>query len=455
MRTTGRRALALVDLGMALGAAAAASGLLLLRRRDRADRRGHAARRLLVFDAAYSLAVVRRRGIEESLLARSLDGWFEAVWSVNPLVGADPADPAGGVGAIEVTELGRGHCVWEGRVARWRRLASLPLTNFVLAQAELILRLGRLIRREGIAAIRAGDPYYLGLVGLVLARRYRIPLVVRVNGNYDSIYATTGRIAYPRLFRRRWIEKRIDHLVLSRADFVAGANRDNLDFALRNGADPVRSAVFPYGNLIAAAHWSDPRARARPRDVPAGPYLAWVGRLELIKHPDDVVEVARRVRERLPHVRAVLVGTGSLMEGLEEQLEASGLGEAVVLAGERDQSWIAGLMANASVILSPMTGRALVEAALSARPIVAYDVEWHAEIIRDGVTGVLVPYRDAEAMAEAAIGLISDPAEADRIGRAARADAEERMDPAALAAKEIEIYDRLIPSPVGSSAAEA
>ena len=51
--------------------------------------------------------------------------------------------------------------------------------------------------------------------------------------------------------------------MLPRADLVAGANRDNLDYAVRNGARKERSALFRYGNLIDPVHFADPADRER------------------------------------------------------------------------------------------------------------------------------------------------------------------------------------------------
>ena len=102
---------------------------------------------------------------------------------MNPLVDADQAaNAADGYGGSRMTQLGPAHTVIEATVGRFEQIRDLPLLNFVLAQAGLTAQLVRLIRTEDISVIRAGDPYYLGLLGLALARLTGIPLVVRING---------------------------------------------------------------------------------------------------------------------------------------------------------------------------------------------------------------------------------------------------------------------------------
>jgi glycosyltransferase involved in cell wall biosynthesis len=104
-----------------------------------------------------------------------------------------------------------------------------------------------------------------------------------------------------------------------------------------------------------------------------------------------------------------------------------GLDGSLFLLGNRGQRWIASLLAEADVIAAPMMGRALVEAALSGTPIVAYDVDWHGELIDDGETGVLVPFGDREAMARAILRMHDDPGRAAEYGDRARKIALETM----------------------------
>lgn len=417
------------------------------RRPSPAQRAGTDGRGLLVLDAAYSLDAVRRRGIEHSLVSRDLDGFFSRVWHVHPLVGAD-ADETADVttgGPLEASLQG-GHTVVEGHPALTAGPA-LPLLSFVRAQRALLRRLHELVSSAGIDVIRVGDPYYLGLLGLALARAHRLPLVIRINGNYDQIYEAVGRLAYPRLFRRRWVEKSVDRFVLRRADLVAGANRDNLQFALRNGTPANRGTVFPYGALIDPVHRTSPSDRS-PVLVAAGvtdrPVLLAVTRLEDVKQVFDLVRVLATVRHRHAMATLVLIGKGAAGPRLRKLAVEHDVSEALVLAGTRDQAWIASALAEADVVLAASAGRALVEAALSATPVVAYDVDWHAELIQDGVTGRLVPFKDLDAMAAAVGDLLASPADAARLGAAARRAAAEVMDPDALKAHERAAYETLL-----------
>ena len=66
------------------------------------------------------------------------------------------------------------------------------------------------------------------------------------------------------------------------------------------------------------------------------------------------------------------------------------------------------VLPHVSVIISTLTGRALAETALSAVPIVAYDIDWHGEAIETGITGELVPYSNYLHMADAVEKILND-----------------------------------------------
>jgi glycosyltransferase involved in cell wall biosynthesis len=415
--------------------------LLLPIRRRPAD-----GNHLLVLDASYDLTAVRSRKLETAIEARDVAGRFGHVWSVHPMVGADiPASPSTPV--VAEHRLHARHTFIEATITGGKRLRRYPTLAFVWSQLLLIVRLRRLLRSQPITAIRVGDPYYLGLLGLGLARAARLPFVIRINGNHDAIFESTGLLAYPRLFRRRSVEKQIDRFTLPRADLVFAPNADYLAFATRNGARADRTVVVPYGNLLASAHFADPASRPTLAELPTGrPLLICVSRLEPVKHTADVLDVLIAVRAVHPDATALIVGDGSLREAHLAAAHERGLDDALVLPGNRDQDWLASALAAADVVVAPMMGRALAEAALSATPIVAYDVDWHAELLTDGSTGRLVPFRDQSAMAVAVLDLLADPDGARAIGRRGRAHALATMAPEVVAAAEAQGWELLGPS---------
>jgi glycosyltransferase involved in cell wall biosynthesis len=420
---------------------------------ERADdrRQNRPPRKLLVLDTAYTLEMIRDRKLHFSVTCRDLDGFFDHVWSVHPFASLLTSEAWGPrFGPPTVTDLAPRHTVIEGRVGRFAILKPLFLPNFLLAQLGLLFDLRRLIKREGIGVIRVGSPLYLGLFGLALKRLTGIPLVIRVGGNHDKIFESTGQPLEPRLMRSRRIEKAVERFVFPRADLVAGANQDNLDFALANGAVPERSTLFRYGNLIDTRHYVDPAERPADQatldvlNIEPRKFLFYVGRLEPVKQPDHILQTLAEVRRRGHDVKAVLAGDGRMRAALEAQAAELGVADAVVFTGNLDQQSLALLFPLAAAVLSPHTGRALTEAALGAAPVVAYDIDWQGEIIETDVTGILVAPGDQPAMADATARLLADQGYAARLGDAVRERALTMLDPAALDEHERQQYRQLL-----------
>lgn len=408
-------------------------------------------RKLLVLDAGYTLEGIRERRIEQSVTCRDLDGFFTHVWSVHPFATLITSESWGlRYGRPKLYELAPRHTIIEGQVGRYAWLRRLFAPNFLLSQLDLFLMLWRLIRRESISVIRAASPLYPGLFGWALARLSGIPLVIRVGGNHDKSYETTGMPIEPRLMRSRRIEKIVERFVFSRADLVAAANQDNLDFALANGAKAERSTLFRYGNLIDGRHFVDPAMRLRDTaymaelGISPGKFLLYIGRLEPVKQPDHVVETLVEVRRRGFDVKAVLAGEGRMRAELAERARAAGIEDSLIFAGNVGQDRLAQLMPITAAIVSPHTGRALTEAALGAAPVVAYDIDWQGELIETGVSGILVPHGEVEQMVKGVVRLLSDPAYARQLGDALRKRALEMLDPLALDEHERQEYSKLL-----------
>jgi glycosyltransferase involved in cell wall biosynthesis len=417
----------------------------------RPSRQRHGARKLLVLDTAFSLEAIRERGLEHSVTCRDLGGFFEHVWTVHPFATLVTSDAwSSRFGRPVTTEISPRHTFIEGKLGRYGALRKLAPLNFLLGQIGVFRQLYRLVRAQGISVIRVGDPSYPGLLGLALSRLCGIPLVIRVGANNRKLRQTKGGPMMPRLFFSSRIEEAVERFVLKRADLVAGINLDNLDFALAGGARPAYSTLFRVGNLIDKRHLAAPSERrggGRLCDelgVTPNRFILFIGRLLVEKHPDDAVRVLAEVRKRQHDLKLVLAGDGKMRAGIAGLAHDLGVQDHVVFCGNKDQGWLSKVIPVAAAVLSPITGRALSEAAFGAAPIVAYDIDWQSELIETGVTGELVPHRSWIGMANALERFLRDPAYARAMGESARERALEMLDPDVLDQHERDQYLALL-----------
>ena len=403
---------------------------------------------ILVLDMSFTLEMFRKRQLDQALESRKLNGYFTRVISVHPLAGLFEVGERR-FGTPKFMHLDNAHTFIEGTIGISRLFAWLPPLNLILAQALLFVLIYRLVRDTRIDVIRIGDPYYLGILGWMLSRLLRVPLVIRSCFDYDLLYATSGKAVFPKLFRFRCIEKMIEKFVFPRCHMVAGANQNNLDYAIANGALPEKGVVFRYGNLIHPIHFTEPNMRDGITNIREEldlhqDFLMTVSRLEKMKQPEVNLYVLWELRQAGQNVTFLFVGDGSMRHELEVLAGRLGVLDHVRFVGNLSQEFIASLLPHARLVLSPHMGRGLTEACLAGAPIVAYDYDWQGEIILNGETGELVQNGHWQQMAERALWLLENPVEAARRGSAARRLALDMMNPEKLTRHEINAYEKLL-----------
>lgn len=406
---------------------------------------------MLVIDNSYTYEMIVNRGIEQSVLCRDLNGFFTHVWSVHPFATLlTSPNWTEKYGKPVIHKMNDRHTFIEGKVGRFKWLDNFFIVNFFISQILLFFKLLILIKKNGIKVIRVGDPSYLGIFGLSLSFLTRVPLVIRVNGNNKRVRNDTGKALYPKLFRSIKFETAIEKFVFPHADLVVSPNQDNLEYSVEFGAKLDKVKIFRYGNLLAPVHLEDPFARLcnyelfSSFNITPYKYLLLVGRLQPLKFPDDAIRILSKLHSENIKYQLVVVGEGDMLEELKKLALSEGVFDYVTFLGNQNQSTLAQLYTFASVVISPLTGRALSEAGLCGGAIVAYDLDWQGDIILNNKTGCLIPFRDWENMANSALKLISDQSFSKEMRINLREHALSILNPADLDKYEIEAYSKLI-----------
>jgi glycosyltransferase involved in cell wall biosynthesis len=165
----------------------------------------------------------------------------------------------------------------------------------------------------------------------------------------------------------------------------------------------------------------------------------------------EFVEAARRVRSSQPQWRFVLAGGvdhGNPSSLTEAELQAWNAEGVVEWLGHRSD--VRAILAGAHVVCLPSyregLPKSLLEASGIGRPMIASNVPGCREVVRDGITGLLVEPRDALALADAMMRLGLDPTLRARLGRAARERAEALYSIEDVVRDTFLIYDELLPA---------
>jgi glycosyltransferase involved in cell wall biosynthesis len=168
-----------------------------------------------------------------------------------------------------------------------------------------------------------------------------------------------------------------------------------------------------------------PDLRAELGLAPGVPVVGIVSRVKAGRRIEELVDAFRRVVDRLPEARLVVVGRGEGMDDLRARVSGLGLVREVLFAGYRTGPELADAYRtfDVKVLLgegNDGTCRALLEGMAAGRPGVAYRFGAPAEAIVDGDTGRLVEPGDVGALADALLELLRAPGRARALGMAAR-----------------------------------
>ena len=238
-------------------------------------------------------------------------------------------------------------------------------------------------------------------------------------------YAFTGSSFKARVIRA--VATRLYRSALSDATTVLFQNPDDRDELARRGA--LMKAPTP---RIVAGSGVDVDAFAAMPQPEGPPTFLMVARLLGDKGVREYAEAARTVRAQRPSWRFRLVGWIDANPAAirSEELDAWVREGSVEFAGRLDD--VRGELARASVFVLPSyrEGRpkSVLEALASARPVITTDAIGCRETVREGVEGLLVPPRDAQALARACLRLGDDPALRAAMGARARQRAVEQFD---------------------------
>ena len=380
--------------------------------------------RILYLDMAYTIKMVRERSLEQELTSRECGGYFDHVWGVHPIADIpENRKPTNDGFKVSTVEFSKNQTIIEGSSSYYSFLRFFFPLNFLVSQIRFFIYLVRLVKRERISIILCVDPYFLGLIGKFLKMFTKARLVIWVVANYDEIFEANGALGAPRILRRRWIEKIVHRSVFRSADLVAGGNKNNLQFALNNGASLDKSTIFTNGKLIHQQHLLERGLREKDAlflTSPAKYHFIYVGRLLDVKFPDDVLLAFNLICKVVPECALIMAGEGPMREDLKKMALEMQVESKVHFVGSINQNRLVNLLGGCFAVLSPLTGRSLVEAALAGLPIVAYDRDWQLDFVGKSGAGIVVPFRDWQKMGDAAIHLIKDPELAKQMGNIAR-----------------------------------
>ncbi len=185
--------------------------------------------------------------------------------------------------------------------------------------------------------------------------------------------------------------------------------------------------------------------RRRHFAMPGEPILMHLSNFRPVKRVCDVVKVFALMAREIP-AQLVLVGDGPDRSQAEWLAHDLGIHSRVHFIGKQDR--VNELLALADLFLMPSElesfGLAALEAMACKVPTIATNVGGVPELIDDGVTGLLFPVGDVEAMAAGALGLLKDPARLNTMRETARKTAQKRFCANLVVPQYVKYYEEVL-----------
>jgi glycosyltransferase involved in cell wall biosynthesis len=310
-----------------------------------------------------------------------------------------------------------------------------------------LLRLVRVMRRERFTIVHTHNPKP-GLLGQLAARMAGVPIVVNtLHGFYfhDSMAPA---------WRKFYIAT--EKIAARCSDIILSQNSEDIQTAVNEGICSS-TQIKSLGNGIDLHHFDrrrlDPqvldRLRTRFGLCADRPVVGFVGRLVAEKGILELLQAAPIVLAAIPGVQFLVIGpidtdkADSLTPAIAQTY---GVAEAFTFTGMQQEMPELYALMDLFVLPSHREGfpRSPMEASAMGVPSVVTDIRGCREAVEHNRNGLLVPLKDVQALAQAMIELLMDPARAQQMGQAGRQMAEQRFDEELVFAKVKAEYARLL-----------
>jgi mannosyltransferase len=306
-----------------------------------------------------------------------------------------------------------------------RRYSGVTATNRMVAP-----KLASMLRAAWFGPDAPDGIARMGVTDLFKLWRRRTPLIWHARRNNEMIIGVLLRalgwplkLVFTSAAQRhhswitRWLIRRMDAII---------ATSDISASYLKRAA-----TVIPHG--VDTDRYAPPADRAAAfaeTNLPGRYAIGCFGRVRAQKGTDVFVEAMCRLLPRFPDFTAVIVGAVAVEQSgfaaeLKKRIEAAGLQSRIVITGElaieEVQRWYQRLTIYAFTSRNEGFGLTLIEAMAAGAALVAARAGAAELVVEDGVSGVLIPPGDADALVAALEPLLRDPAACVAMGARGRA----------------------------------
>ena len=226
------------------------------------------------------------------------------------------------------------------------------------------------------------------------------------------------------------------------SEYCAALARKDIGAKNRNSINMVPYSFFDIYKI-----WKSSSLSEKSNNV------LFFGRISAYKGVEYLSKAIPIIKRQIPGLKVILAGKGNYYFDISRLLEG---GSCEVINRHIPNEELVELIQQAAIVICPYTDATQSGVVMTAyafdKPVVATDTGGMREVIEDGITGLLVPPRDSQRLAEAVIDLLKNPEKREKMSKEIRGNLNrDKFKWSLIADKTIEVYRKAL---VGSRAGE-
>lgn len=271
------------------------------------------------------------------------------------------------------------------------------------------------------------------IYGFLASRPNRIPIV-----------ATKHGWTHANLIIRLW--EMVDLVFLHKFPSIVAVSDDMKNSLIRSGIYKKKIRTIHNGIDLDHNLYDNKALRAKLNLKEKQPVIGIVARLSSEKGHTHFLAAARKIADKFPDARFLIIGDGSLRENLEELSSNLALDQQVQFLGFRSDMpelyQVMDILVSSSLREGiPMN---LLEAMAEQKAVIATKVGGVPQIIKNGISGILIDPENVDMLAEAILDLLKNDEKRFALGKAARLEVEAHFSSLVMSRQYMQVYQQLI-----------
>ncbi|QOP45836.1 glycosyltransferase family 4 protein [Sulfurimonas paralvinellae] len=355
---------------------------------------------------------LKQKGVIDLILQRDEGGFFNKVFTLHPFTKNN-----------KVIKLKENNIIfeygWKSSLDFLNKFRITKIFRTLIILLKLIFIFPFIIKKEKISIIRATDPYYMGLIALYYSKLLKIPFIVSVHSDYDKGAELGGQTF--KVLGSRKIAKQIEKFVYKKADLILPiSNYLKRKIIDQYEIDENNIDVFYHG--VSFENFDNTKfLNIKEIFNIDKPYiLGYIARLSKEKQCLDILYITKELVKMRNDFCILVAGNGPEYNYMNSFIKKNNLENNIKLIGFQSKNIVFTIKKQSNINICLLDGFSLIEACASGKPVIAYDTEWHSELIKDNTSGLLVKENDIKEMVNKIDYLLNNEKLSHKLGKYAR-----------------------------------